>query len=100
MVHIALRGSNIEGSLEELKFGEREHWTDSAETSTPANGNRQYLGELPSVALTQRFLVLCNEHGSQRLAVRLVAVERSNGRNNGVPGFLQEMTGRHGTLQR
>lgn len=36
-------------------------------------------GELPSVALTQRFLTRCDRHGSQRLAVRLVAVGRSIG---------------------
>ena len=36
-------------------------------------------GELPSVALTQRFLVQCEHHGSQRFAVRLVAVGRSTG---------------------
>ena len=37
------------------------------------------VGEFPSVALTQRFLTLCEHHGSQRLAVRLVAVGRSFG---------------------
>lgn len=36
-------------------------------------------GELPSVALTQRFLAQCEHHGSQRFAVRLVAVGRSTG---------------------
>ena len=41
------------------------------------------MNELPSVALTQRFLALCEKHGSQRLAVRLVAV----GRSTGVPGL-------------
>ena len=39
--------------------------------------------ELPSVPLTQRFLAQCQYHGSQRLAVRLVAV----GRSTGVPGL-------------
>ena len=39
--------------------------------------------ELPSVSLTRRFLAECEHHGSQRLAVRLVAL----GRNNGVPGL-------------
>ena len=38
---------------------------------------------LPSVALTHRLLALCEDHGSQRLAVRLVAV----GRATGVPGL-------------
>ena len=41
------------------------------------------MNEPPSVALTQRFLVQCQYHGSQRLAVRLVAV----GRSTGVPGL-------------
>ena len=41
------------------------------------------MNELPSVALTQRFLALCGDHGSERLAVRLVAV----GRSTGVPGL-------------
>ena len=39
--------------------------------------------ELPSVAVTERFLALCQEFGSQRLAVRLVA----SGRNAGVSGL-------------
>ncbi len=42
-------------------------------------------GELPSVALTQRFLAQCDHQGSQRLAVRLVAV----GRSTGVSGLPQ-----------
>ena len=42
-----------------------------------------FVNGLPSVALTQRFLALCQYHGSQRLAVRLVAV----GRATGVPGL-------------
>lgn len=37
------------------------------------------MNELPSVALTQRFLALCQQHGSERLAVRMVAVGRSTG---------------------
>ena len=37
------------------------------------------MNELPSVALTTRFLNLCEQHGSERLAVRLVAVGRSTG---------------------
>ena len=41
--------------------------------------SRGHMNDLPSVALTQRFLALCREHGSQRLAVRLVAVGRSFG---------------------
>ena len=41
------------------------------------------MNELPSVALTRRFLAQCEHHGSQRLAVRLVAA----GRSSGVPGL-------------
>ena len=41
------------------------------------------MNELPSVALTTRFLALCEHHGSQQLVVRLVAV----GRSSGVPGL-------------
>ena len=37
------------------------------------------MNELPSVALTTRFLSICEQHGSERLAVRLVAVARSTG---------------------
>ena len=41
------------------------------------------MNELPSVALTRAWLVLCRSYGSQRLAVRMVA----RGRNNGVSGL-------------
>ena len=41
------------------------------------------MNELPSVALTRLFLVLCEHHGSPRLASRLVAV----GRNAGIAGL-------------
>ena len=41
------------------------------------------VSELSSVALTQRFLALCEYHGSQHLVVKLVAV----GRGTGVPGL-------------
>ena len=41
------------------------------------------MNELPSVALTQRFLTLCEHHGSQHLVVKLVAV----GRGTGVAGL-------------
>ena len=41
------------------------------------------MNELPSVALTQRFLALCEHHGSQHLVGKLVAV----GRGTGVPGL-------------
>ena len=41
------------------------------------------LNELPSVALTTKFLELCQQHGSEQLAVRIVAA----GRSTGVPGL-------------
>ena len=39
--------------------------------------------ELPSVALTRRFLAECQHYGSERLATGVVAV----GRSTGVPGL-------------
>ena len=50
-------------------------------------GEQQTSGvhELPSVALMTRFLALCQEHGSERLAVRIVRA----GRSSGVPGLPQ-----------
>ena len=41
------------------------------------------LNELPSVALTTRFLALCQQYGSEQLAVSIVA----SGRSTGVPGL-------------
>ena len=41
------------------------------------------MNELPSVALTEQFLRLCEDYGSQRLVVRIVAV----GRDTGVSGL-------------
>ena len=40
------------------------------------------MNELPSVGLTTKFLALCQQYGSERLAVRIVAA----GRSAGVPG--------------
>ena len=37
------------------------------------------MNESPSPALTRRFLALCEQYGSQRLAVQVVAVGRSTG---------------------
>lgn len=56
---------------------------DRSEISTPANESGRAPGERPSVALTERFLVLCAEQGALRFAVELVAV----GRSTGVPGL-------------
>lgn len=54
------------------------------------------VNELPSVALTQRFLTLCEHHGSKHLVVKLVAV----GCGTGVPGCPKATTGRRGTRAR
>lgn len=35
--------------------------------------------ELPSVALTKRFLTLCEQHGAQQIVVRMVAIARNRG---------------------
>ena len=48
------------------------------------------MNEPPSVAVTQRFLSLCEYHGSQHLVVKLVAV----GCRAGVAGYLRATTGR------
>ena len=37
------------------------------------------MNELPSVALTTKFLELCQQYGSEQLAVRIVAAGRSAG---------------------
>ena len=38
---------------------------------------------LPSVEITKRFLVLCEQHGSHKTVVRLIA----DGRRAGIPGL-------------
>ena len=59
-------------------------WGGRAPRSRSAvTGQGSLVNELPSVALTQRFLAVWEYHGSQRLAVSLVAV----GRSTGVPGL-------------
>ena len=40
---------------------------------------RSGVNELPSVALTTKFLAVCEQYGSQRLAVRIVIAGRSAG---------------------
>jgi hypothetical protein len=44
------------------------------------------VNDLPSVALTAKFLVLCEQYGAERLVVRIVAA----GRSAGVPGLPHE----------
>ncbi len=57
------------------------HWDElAAREQPPADAN-----ELPSVALTTRFLALCQQYDSEQLAVRIVAA----GRSTGVPGLPQ-----------
>lgn len=43
------------------------------------------VNELPSVALTTTFLELCQQHGSEQLAVSIVGA----GRSTGLPGLPQ-----------
>ena len=43
------------------------------------------VNELPSVALTTKFLEVCQQYGSERLAVSIVAA----GRSTGMPGLPQ-----------
>ena len=45
----------------------------------PSMTSRSRAGELPSVALTRRFLTLCEDYGSERVVVRIVAAGRSTG---------------------
>ena len=60
------------------------HISHVCRPASPLSGLRCWcVNELPSVALTQRFLTLCEHHGSQHLVVKLVAV----GRGTGVPGL-------------
>ncbi len=56
----------------------RERHEDRAPFSSDAN-------ELPSVALTTRFLALCQQYGSEQLAVSIIAA----GRSAGVSGLPQ-----------
>ncbi len=50
-----------------------------------ANGSQSGVNELPSVALTTTSLALCQQHGSEQLAVSIVAA----GRSTGLPGMPQ-----------
>jgi hypothetical protein len=54
------------------------------------------VNELPSPALTRRFLVLCEQYGSERLAVQIVAV----GRSTGVEGLPASVAGAHHVVGR
>lgn len=39
----------------------------------------QEMNELPSVVDMQRYLLMCKRHGSESLALRLIAIGRKNG---------------------
>ena len=56
--------------------------------------------ELPSVALTTKFLELCQQCGSEQLAVRIVAAGRSTDAAPGCPGCRRATTGWRGTPTR
>ena len=47
---------------------------------------RSGVNELPSVALTTKFLAVCEQYGSERLAVRIVIA----GRRAGVAGLPED----------
>ena len=66
-------------------FGKWRSGPTSRQRRRGRTGKRLHSGvnELPSVALTTKFLALCEQYGSERLAVRIVAA----GRSAGVPGL-------------
>ena len=69
------------------RFG-REGWVEEPERCgffgwTTGSTIVRVVDDVPPVALTRRFLALCDHYGSQQLAVKLVA----SGRNAGVPGL-------------
>ena len=63
------------------------HHVQIAARARARPGEQRYsdTNELPSVALTTRFLALCQQYGSKQLAVRIVA----SGRSAGTPGLPQ-----------
>ena len=56
---------------------------DGSRVELAAGGLAVLTVELPFAVLSQRFLSLCEDYGSERLAVRVVAA----GRSAGVPGL-------------
>ena len=59
---------------------ERGQLAEPGEDEMPGDKRRSYgVKELPSVALTTRFLALCEQWGAVRLAVRVVAAGRRAG---------------------
>ena len=70
------------------RFRHRTERFDEQEDNKMAERKRRCSGvnELPSVALTTKFLGLCEQYGAERLAVRVVAT----GRSAGVPGLPED----------
>ena len=54
-------------------------------TNEDAHDTSSMTNELPSVAMTARFLALCDHYGAHRLALRILVA----GRNAGVPRLPQ-----------
>jgi len=68
---------------------EGQHWTKKEEAPAAPEQPPADPNELPSVALTTKFLALCQQYGSERLAVRVVAAA---GPSSGarVPALLRD----------
>ena len=64
-----------------------EQFDEQADNEMPGR-ERLHSGanELPSVALTTKFLAVCEQYGSERLAVKIVIA----GRSAGVPGLPED----------
>ena len=57
-----------------------EQFDDQADNEMPGRERlRSSVNELPSVALTTKFPALCQQYGSERLAVKIVIAGRSAG---------------------
>ena len=64
-----------------------ERFDEQEENTMPERIRRcSGVNELPSVAVTTKFLALCELYGAERLAVRIVAA----GRSAGVPGLPED----------
>ena len=57
-----------------------ERFDEQEDNKMPERKRRCWgVNELPSVAVTTKFLGLCEQYGAERLAVRIVAASRSAG---------------------
>jgi len=61
------------------------HACEHQDRTPPLHTDPPMTNELPSVAMTARFLALCDHYGAERLAIRIVAA----GRNAGVDRLPQ-----------